>query len=330
MSLTTVQTISLLAATIATGLTAGVFGLYAHTIMRGLGKTDDRTFIGAFQAIDRAIINPLFMLTFFGALVFSAAAAAAHLRDDAQPILPWILAATVLYLATVVITMAVNVPLNDAIKTAGDPDKITNLAAVRANFHETRWIAWNLVRTVATTIAFVCLAWALVLHGRSTTGGPEAIDHGQAQRVTAAASSPAERPMLDPSCCGVSMIQVVHVGSCFMADVKSQPPVEQFDIGAIFGALADPLRRNIVEQLLADAERRPRQCSTFEFGVSKSTMTHHFRVLRESGLISAVDYGNRCEVTLRRDEIDSRFPGLLGLLGAGGLKLAAAKDGAQS
>jgi DNA-binding transcriptional ArsR family regulator len=115
-----------------------------------------------------------------------------------------------------------------------------------------------------------------------------------------------------------------------MADVKSQPPVEQFDIGAIFGALADPLRRNIVEQLLADAERRPRQCSTFEFGVSKSTMTHHFRVLRESGLISAVDYGNRCEVTLRRDEIDSRFPGLLGLLGAGGLKLAAAKDGAQS
>jgi uncharacterized membrane protein len=195
MSLKTVQTISVLVATIATGLTAGVFGLYAHTIMRGLGKTDDRTFVGAFQAIDRAIINPLFMLTFFGALVFSAVAVAAHLRGDARSILPWILTATVLYLAAVVITMAINVPLNDAIKAAGNPDQITNLAAVRANFHETRWIAWNVVRTVATTIAFGCLAWALVLNGRGTNGRAGAIDHGSAQRVTAAASAPAERPM---------------------------------------------------------------------------------------------------------------------------------------
>jgi uncharacterized membrane protein len=192
MSLKMLQTISLVAATIATGLTAGVLGLYAHTIMRGLGKTDDRTFVGAFQAIDRAIINPLFMLTFFGALVFSAVAAAAHLRRDARPILPWILAATVLYLAAVVITMAINVPLNDALRAAGDPDRITNLAAVRANFHETRWIAWNLVRTVATTIAFGCLTWALVLHGRAT-GGPGSVDHGQAQRPLTTAASGAPR-----------------------------------------------------------------------------------------------------------------------------------------
>ncbi|HEX2466909.1 MAG TPA: hypothetical protein VHJ54_01760 [Solirubrobacterales bacterium] len=47
----------LLAATISVGLMAGVFGLYAHTIMPGLGNTDDRTFVGAFHAIDRAIIN---------------------------------------------------------------------------------------------------------------------------------------------------------------------------------------------------------------------------------------------------------------------------------
>jgi hypothetical protein len=52
------------------GLVAGVYGLYAHTIMPGLGRTDDRTFVGAFQSIDRAIINPWFMDGgFFGALV---------------------------------------------------------------------------------------------------------------------------------------------------------------------------------------------------------------------------------------------------------------------
>jgi uncharacterized membrane protein len=46
---------------------AGVFCLYAHMIMRGPGGTDDRTFVGAFQSIDTAIINPLFMATFVGA-----------------------------------------------------------------------------------------------------------------------------------------------------------------------------------------------------------------------------------------------------------------------
>ena len=151
------RTLTLFAATVTVGLSAGVFGLYAHTIMRGLGRTDDRTFVGAFQAIDRAIINPVFLLTFFGALVLSAVAVGLHLGRRA---LPWIVVAAVLYLAVVVITMAVNVPLNDAIKAVGDPDWIADLAAVRANFHEARWIAWNLVRTAATTVAFGCLLWA--------------------------------------------------------------------------------------------------------------------------------------------------------------------------
>jgi uncharacterized membrane protein len=160
-----VRAVSLLAATISMGLMAGVFGLYAHTIMPGLGRTDDRTFVGAFQAIDRAIINPWFLGGgFLGALALTLAAAIAHLGQDA---LPWILAALVLYLATFAVTIAVNVPLNDGIKAAGDPDRI-DLAAVRARFDEARWRGWNLVRVVTTTAAFAALAWALVLYGRST------------------------------------------------------------------------------------------------------------------------------------------------------------------
>jgi uncharacterized membrane protein len=103
---------SLLTATITMGLTAGVFGLYAHTIMPGLRRTDDRTFVAAFQAIDKAIINSWFMVSFFGALVLTGVAGALHLASDRRPVLPWTLAAFVLYLATVVITLAVNVPLN--------------------------------------------------------------------------------------------------------------------------------------------------------------------------------------------------------------------------
>jgi uncharacterized membrane protein len=49
---------SLLAATITMGLAAGTFALYAHTVMPGLKKSDDHTFVAAFQSLDRAIINP--------------------------------------------------------------------------------------------------------------------------------------------------------------------------------------------------------------------------------------------------------------------------------
>ncbi|MGH3940323.1 MAG: DUF1772 domain-containing protein [Pseudonocardiaceae bacterium] len=158
---------SLLAATVSMGLVAGVFGLYAHTIMPGLGRTDDRTFVGAFQSIDRAIINPWFMGGgFLGALVFTLVATIAHIGRHG---LPWIAAALVLYLVAFVITVTINVPLNDAIKAAGDPERIADLAAVRERFNEARWASWNLVRAITSTVAFGLLAWALVLSGRSST-----------------------------------------------------------------------------------------------------------------------------------------------------------------
>jgi uncharacterized membrane protein len=170
MSLRSWQLAGRLAATVAIGLMAGVFGLYP-TRSCGLGKTGDRTFVGAFQAIDRAIINPLFMLTFMGAFALEGIAGMLYLRGADHSVLSWAAAAFALYLAAFVITIAIHVPLNDAIKAAGEPDRVIDLAAVRAAFHETRWIAWNIVRAVATTLAFGRLTWALVPHGRASADG---------------------------------------------------------------------------------------------------------------------------------------------------------------
>lgn len=161
----------LIIATIVVGLFAGVFAIYANAIMPGLRRTDDRTFVGAFQAIDTAIINPLFLPTFFGGLVFTGLAAVLHLGEDFRSVLLWIVVALVLYLAVVVITVAVNVPLNDGIKAAGAVDSIADLAQVREQFNEAKWVRWNLVRAVLTTAAFGCLAWALVLLGDATASG---------------------------------------------------------------------------------------------------------------------------------------------------------------
>ncbi|MEU1521607.1 anthrone oxygenase family protein [Nocardia rhamnosiphila] len=161
------RTVVLIVATVATGLMAGVFGIYAVAIMPGLRTTDDRTFIGAYQAIDRAIINPLFLATFLGALILSIAAALLNLGGDRRSVLFWAAAAAVLYLVAVVITFAVHLPLNDALKAAGAPADLADPAAVREAFAESRWVAWNIVRTVTSTAAFVCLSWALVMWGRA-------------------------------------------------------------------------------------------------------------------------------------------------------------------
>jgi uncharacterized membrane protein len=156
----------LLGATITTGLTAGVFALYAHTIMPGLKTVDDRTFVVAFQAVDRAIINPWFMLGgFFGSLVLTGAAVLTNLG---RPSAPWIAVALLLTLGDVVITVAVHVPLNNAIKAAGVPERSQDLARVRSRFHEAGWATWNRVRAVAATAAFASLAWSLILYGQAT------------------------------------------------------------------------------------------------------------------------------------------------------------------
>jgi uncharacterized membrane protein len=163
--MTLIRTATVIAATLAMGFVAGAFVLYAHTIMPGLRKTDDRTFVTAFQATDRAIINPWFMITAFGgALVLTLVAGIA---SRGTPALPPIAAAFVLYLVAVIITIRVNVPLNDAIKTAGDPARV-DVAQVRAQFNEARWTAWNLVRVWTSVPAFGLLAWALVQLGRAT------------------------------------------------------------------------------------------------------------------------------------------------------------------
>ena len=165
MTNTTLRAVTLLGATVTMGLSAGTFALYAHTIMPGLRATDDRTFVSAFQHLDRAIINPWFMITaFLGALVLTPAAAFAA-RGTAA--FGWVVAALVLYLVTVVITVGVEVPVNNALKAAGDAGHV-DVARVRQRFDESRWAGWNLVRVFTTVPAFGLLAWALVLFGRST------------------------------------------------------------------------------------------------------------------------------------------------------------------
>jgi uncharacterized membrane protein len=160
-----VPTLVLLLATLTSGLVAGVYVFYAHTVMPGLGRAGDRTFVAGFQALDRAIVNPWFMVSaFLGAPVLTLVAVLLHLGDDARSVLVWVAVSLVLDLVTVGITVGINVPANNRLKAAGDADVI-DVAAARTQFDEGRWVRWNLVRVVLSVAAFTVLLWSLVLAG---------------------------------------------------------------------------------------------------------------------------------------------------------------------
>jgi len=86
------------------------------------------------------------------------------------------------------------------------------------------------------------------------------------------------------------------------------PEPGEFDVLDILHALSDPTRMTIVRTLRAAPERA---CGTFPVDVAPSTLTHHFRVLREAGVIRQREDGNRRWTALRDEDLDERFPGFL-------------------
>jgi DNA-binding transcriptional ArsR family regulator len=92
--------------------------------------------------------------------------------------------------------------------------------------------------------------------------------------------------------------------------VLFHPSRDDLELTAVLHALSDPQRLRIVRGLAV--EEAPRACGTFcDGGISKSTLTHHFRVLREAGVIEQRAEGTAKLNTLRREDLDRRFPGLL-------------------
>lgn len=86
------------------------------------------------------------------------------------------------------------------------------------------------------------------------------------------------------------------------------PDPGEISLTDVMAALSDPIRVGLVRVL---ADGRERGWGELRAPVAKSTLSHHLRVLRDAGLTRTRQEGTRCYVTLRRDDMRSRFPGLL-------------------
>jgi uncharacterized membrane protein len=170
------QGVVLGAAVLAMGLLAGLYFFSAIAVMPALTAADDRTLVDAMQQMIDKIENPAFFLVLFGAPALATVALVQARGSGQAKIAAWIVAALVLYAAMVVITFAVHIPLNEDLKDAGDPARIDNIAEVRDDF-VTPWVAWDIVRTLATTAAFGALTWALALRAHTSRAEqPQRID----------------------------------------------------------------------------------------------------------------------------------------------------------
>ncbi len=93
-----------------------------------------------------------------------------------------------------------------------------------------------------------------------------------------------------------------------------EPATEDLRLETVLGALSDPLRLGVVRRLLLESENFDHSCGWFGLDRPKSSLTHHFRALREAGLIRQRQYGLERRSHVRVDDLEARFPGLLALV----------------
>jgi uncharacterized membrane protein len=121
------------------GLLAGIYVAFVVAVMPALHGLPDDTFVRVMNRTNLVIVNPAFLTLFLGAPLLAVSLAAVR-RD------PLTIAAAVAAVSAVVMTIAVNVPLNDALADGGTRDT-----------YETPWVLWRYFRTGAATVAFALL-----------------------------------------------------------------------------------------------------------------------------------------------------------------------------
>jgi uncharacterized membrane protein len=145
-------------AALGSGLIAGFFLAFSSCVMAALGRISPASGVSAMQSVNVAVLNPLFLGTFFGTAVLSLVLAVAALINWAEPGAFYLLAGSQLYLlGSILVTMICNVPLNNRL-AAVKPESAEGKAVW--THYLSVWTAWNHVRTAASLAAAACFILA--------------------------------------------------------------------------------------------------------------------------------------------------------------------------
>ena len=150
-----------LATVLGCGLMAGVYFAFTTAVMGGLSRLEAPAGIAAMQHINRVILNPLFLLVFIGTAVLCGVQIVLSLRLWVQATAVFIVLGSLIYLlGSLVVTAAVNVPLNNALNALdpNDPKSVSKWTSYLRN-----WTAWNHLRAIASLVATALLIIGLRL-----------------------------------------------------------------------------------------------------------------------------------------------------------------------
>ncbi|WP_271766627.1 anthrone oxygenase family protein [Aquimarina algiphila] len=157
-----IKLIILLLGILFTGLTAGLCFNWSNTVTSGIGRLDDLTFLQSFQAMNRAIINPSFLIVFFSPVIFLSVNAFLHKNANPTTFWSFLLAAILFFAGVGLITIFKNVPLNEILdKTILENLSAIELAELRTKF-EQPWNRWHIQRTITSFISFALLLIGII------------------------------------------------------------------------------------------------------------------------------------------------------------------------
>ncbi|MDQ3567913.1 MAG: DUF1772 domain-containing protein [Actinomycetota bacterium] len=160
--ISSIRTFAVVGATVTAGLISGFFYAYACSVTLGTAMLSDEQYIATMQAINATVRNGVFAMSFFGAAAFLLLAVVVHLPRLRSGRFALLALACVLYVGGgFLLTMLVNVPMNEDLATVNLDAPARILAEARAAYEEP-WNFWNGVRTVFSTLAFgLCIAACL-------------------------------------------------------------------------------------------------------------------------------------------------------------------------
>ena len=161
------ETVIVFISIILTGLTAGLCFTWTNAVTPGIGQLNDLGFLQSFQQMNRSIINPLFILVFFGPFITNILTI--YLKHGTNDKAFWVfVAAAVLFILGVVfVTVFKNVPLNEILdKTDLAIASTEDLKILRQQF-EVPWKQWHLVRTICSIASFSLLLYGLLLNNQT-------------------------------------------------------------------------------------------------------------------------------------------------------------------
>lgn len=153
--------IVLLLAALATALMAGLFYNWTSAITVGLHRLPDKEYIAAMQSINRAIQNPLFFLSFFGAAILLPVCSYLHYQQPLTTKFYSLLVAAILYLVGVMaVTILGNIPLNNLLDKFDLQNASLEEAAKLRTAFEAKWNNLNTIRTICSCISLVFILMA--------------------------------------------------------------------------------------------------------------------------------------------------------------------------